>query len=143
MSLDLLRTGPTEGPRLVLAHGAGAAMDSDWMNRICDLLAAREIGTVRFEFGYMAARRTGGRKPPPKAETLVGEYRAVLSALETGSPPVIGGKSMGGRVASLVAEEAIPRISSLRFAPSRDPRVTTRKSIRAEIQGRSRRNLSS
>jgi predicted alpha/beta-hydrolase family hydrolase len=106
VSLDLLRTGPTDGPRLVLAHGAGAAMDSDWMNRICDLLAAREIGTVRFEFGYMAARRTGGRKPPPKAETLVGEYRAVLSALEAGLPPVIGGKSMGGRVASLVAEEA-------------------------------------
>lgn len=106
MSLDLLRTGPSGVPRLVLAHGAGAAMDSDWMNQICDLLATRDIGTVRFEFTYMAARRTGGRKPPPKAETLVGEYLAVLSALEDGPSPVIGGKSMGGRVASLVAEEA-------------------------------------
>ena len=106
MSIDLLHLGPSDGPRLVLAHGAGAAMDSDWMNRICTLLAARGIGTVRFEFAYMAARRAGGRKPPPKAETLVGEYREVLQALGDGPPPVIGGKSMGGRVASLVAEEA-------------------------------------
>jgi uncharacterized protein len=104
VSVDLLCNGPTDGPRLVLAHGAGAAMDSDWMNKVCALLAAREVGTVRFEFAYMAARRTGGRKPPPKADTLIGEYLAVLSALEGGPPPVIGGKSMGGRVASLVAE---------------------------------------
>jgi predicted alpha/beta-hydrolase family hydrolase len=103
----LLWDGPDDGPVLVLAHGAGAAMDSEWMNRFCALLAERGIRTARFEFGYMAARRTGARKPPPRAETLTGEYRAAVEAVSAevgGAPVVIGGKSMGGRVASLVAD---------------------------------------
>ncbi|QJU55773.1 alpha/beta family hydrolase [Herbiconiux sp. KACC 21604] len=118
---ELLWTGPPDAPVLVLAHGAGAAMDSEWMTRFCDSLAERGVRTARFEFGYMAARRAGARKPPPKAETLMGEYRdavgAVVDALggdggsgggsgSGGAARVaIGGKSMGGRVASLVADE--------------------------------------
>ncbi|MFB2586513.1 alpha/beta family hydrolase [Herbiconiux liukaitaii] len=113
---ELLWEGPVGAPVLVLAHGAGAPMDSEWMNRMCALLAERGVRTARFEFGYMAARRTGSRKPPPRAEKLVGEYRgaveAVVEAAIEGSgsgaraPRVaIGGKSMGGRVASLVADE--------------------------------------
>ncbi|NQX34575.1 alpha/beta family hydrolase [Herbiconiux sp. VKM Ac-2851] len=108
---ELLWTGPADGPVLVLAHGAGAAMDSDWMNRMAALLADRGIRVARFEFAYMAARRgpDGRRKPPPKAETLMDEYRAAVAAVlstEPASRPVlIGGKSMGGRVASLVADE--------------------------------------
>jgi predicted alpha/beta-hydrolase family hydrolase len=100
---------------LVLAHGAGAAMDSDWMNRFAALLADRGVRVARFEFAYMAARRTGSRKPPPKAETLMGEYRAAITAVraelvanghpDAASRLLIGGKSMGGRVASLVADE--------------------------------------
>jgi predicted alpha/beta-hydrolase family hydrolase len=62
---------------------------------------------ARFEFAYMAARRTGARKPPPRAETLLGEYRDAVAQVvqEVGSPVAIGGKSMGGRVASMVADE--------------------------------------
>lgn len=100
---DLLLTGPDTAPTLVLAHGAGAAMDSPWMERMAGLLADRGIRVARFEFAYMAARRTGTRKPPPKAETLLNEYREVVA--ELGVPVVIGGKSMGGRVASMVADE--------------------------------------
>jgi len=111
-SPDLLWEGPTGGPTLVLAHGAGAAMDSVWMNRMCELLGERGIRTARFEFAYMAARRSGARRPPPRAETLLGEYRAAVDAVRAALGPdaprvAIGGKSMGGRVASMVADELV------------------------------------
>jgi uncharacterized protein len=94
---------------LILAHGAGAPMDSAFMVSIAGMLAERGIRVVRFEFPYMAARREGGKKrPPPKAEALTVEYLAVLAELgprETQWKRLIGGKSMGGRVASLIADE--------------------------------------
>jgi predicted alpha/beta-hydrolase family hydrolase len=78
-------------------------MDSTWMNSMAQALAAAEVRTFRFEFGYMAARRSGDRKPPPHAESLLAEYRDVVSIHE--GPVLIGGKSMGGRVASMIADE--------------------------------------
>lgn len=92
-----------DGPALVLAHGAGAAMDARGMTALAVRIADRGIRVVRFEFGYMAARRDGVRRPPPRADTLLGEYRAVIA--EVGGRPVIGGRSMGGRVASMIAED--------------------------------------
>lgn len=89
---------------LLLAHGAGAAMDSAAMNDLARVMEERGIRVARFEFGYMAARRVGLRKPPPKAETLVGEYLAAVDAIDD-DDLVIGGKSMGGRVATMVADE--------------------------------------
>lgn len=94
------------GAVVVLAHGAGAAMDAADMTRAARALAAAGLRVVRFEFGYMAARRSGTRRPPPRAETLVGEYRAAVEASTgAGSPLLIGGRSMGGRVATLVLDE--------------------------------------
>jgi predicted alpha/beta-hydrolase family hydrolase len=101
-AVDLLVDGPDAGPTLVLAHGAGAAMDSRGMTDIGLRIAHRGVRVVRFEFAYMASRRLGLRKPPPRAETLLDEYRAVLA--EVGGRPVIGGRSMGGRVASMIAD---------------------------------------
>jgi len=61
---------------------------------------------ARFEFGYMAARRSDGRRrPSPRAETLIPEYRSAVTALNASGRLIIGGKSMGGRVASMVADE--------------------------------------
>lgn len=100
--MDLLVDGPDAAPTLVLAHGAGAAMDSLGMTDLATRLVARGVRVVRFEFGYMASRRSGVRRPPPRAETLLDEYRAVVS--EVGGRPVIGGRSMGGRVASMIAD---------------------------------------
>jgi predicted alpha/beta-hydrolase family hydrolase len=102
--MDLLVDGPEAAPTLVLAHGAGAAMDSRGMTDIASRIASRGVRVVRFEFAYMASRRVGVRKPPPRADTLLDEYRAVLA--EVGGTPVIGGRSMGGRVASMIADTA-------------------------------------
>jgi predicted alpha/beta-hydrolase family hydrolase len=105
---DFCLAGPDHGPLLLLAHGAGAAMTSPFMETFAGLLAERGLASARFEFAYMAARREGGkRRPPPKAETLVGEYETALSnacARWPGRPLLIGGKSMGGRVASYIAQ---------------------------------------
>ena len=107
MAVDILWTGPDDAAAtLVLAHGAGAAMDSTGMNDLADALASRGIRTARFEFGYMAARRQGSRPFPPRAETLAGEYLAAVE--QVGGTPYVGGRSMGGRVATLVADELGP-----------------------------------
>jgi predicted alpha/beta-hydrolase family hydrolase len=91
---------------LLLAHGAGAPMDSAAMTAIAKAFAAVDLRVARFEFGYMASRRTAaGRKPPPRAEKLTGEYIAAIDALAAEGTLVIGGKSMGGRVASMVADD--------------------------------------
>jgi predicted alpha/beta-hydrolase family hydrolase len=102
---DFLFDGP-EGAAVtvLLAHGAGAPMDSAAMTAAARALAAEGLRVARFEFGYMAGRRVGVRKPPPRAESVMPEYRAAVA--ELGAPKVvIGGKSMGGRVASMVADE--------------------------------------
>lgn len=91
-------------------------MDSASMTANAEALAVSGFRVVRFEFDYMASRRTtGGRKPPPRAEKLNPEYIAAIEALDAKGPLIIGGKSMGGRVASMVADElyASGRIAGL------------------------------
>ncbi|RWE32545.1 MAG: alpha/beta hydrolase [Mesorhizobium sp.] len=93
---------------ILLAHGAGASMDSPSMTATAKALAAVGFQVARFEFHYMAARRYGQRKPPPRAETVNPEFIKAIADLRakgvTGKL-IIGGKSMGGRVASMVAGE--------------------------------------
>jgi predicted alpha/beta-hydrolase family hydrolase len=106
MPTNFLFDGP-EDPRItiMLAHGAGAPMDSASKNATTKVLAGAGFRVARFEFGYMAARRTGERKPPPKAEKVMPEYVAAIDDLRpTNGPLIIGGKSMGGRVASMIAD---------------------------------------
>ncbi|WDZ81162.1 thioesterase domain-containing protein (plasmid) [Ensifer adhaerens] len=107
MSEKFLFDGPDDAAvTILLAHGAGAPMDSASMSATAKALAAAGFRVARFEFGYMAARRTSdGRKPPPRAETLNPEYLAAIEALGAKGPLIIGGKSMGGRVASMVADQ--------------------------------------
>jgi predicted alpha/beta-hydrolase family hydrolase len=105
--MNFLTTGPeTSVARVLLAHGAGAPMDTPFMNGFARALAEHGVQTWRFEFAYMASRRTDeGRKPPPKAERVMGEFLQAVADLPADWPLFIGGKSMGGRVASMVAEE--------------------------------------
>lgn len=91
---------------ILLAHGAGAPMDSPSMAATAKALGSAGFRVARFEFDYMAARRTQGRRvPPPRADKLNPQYLAAIDALATKGPLIIGGKSMGGRVASMVADE--------------------------------------
>lgn len=101
--MQLLIDGPEDAyATILLAHGAGAPMESEAMNAITAVLVGVGFKVARFEFAYMAARRQGGRRPPPKTALLQDEYIQAVAAL--GGPLIIGGKSMGGRVASMVAD---------------------------------------
>lgn len=89
----------------VFAHGAGAPMDTPFMTFFAEGLAARGWRVVRFEFPYMARRRREPKRPPPDRQPLLLDtWRRVVSELGA-EKLVIGGKSMGGRMASLVADE--------------------------------------
>jgi predicted alpha/beta-hydrolase family hydrolase len=105
--VELLRTGPSSTPRVLLAHGAGAPMDSPFMNAIAEKLAAVGIGVLRFEFEYMAKRRRdGSRRTPDRATELIARFQEALGLVGPPGEVVIGGKSMGGRIASMIADEA-------------------------------------
>lgn len=95
-------------PTLILAHGAGAPMDSDFMNEMSRYLAEQGVNVLRFEFAYMAQRRSGGSKRPPNPQPqLLDTWREVYARvrLHVAGRLAIGGKSMGGRMASLLADE--------------------------------------
>jgi hypothetical protein len=94
-------------PTLILAHGAGAPMDSEFMTDMAARLAVRGINVMRFEFPYMAQRRLDGRKRPPNPQAqLLDCWRQVYAQVRphVAGRLAIGGKSMGGRMASLVAD---------------------------------------
>lgn len=102
----MLISGPKAATlTVVLAHGAGAPMDTPFMTFFAEGLAEAGYRAVRFEFPYMAARRkTGVKKPPDRQPVLLETWRSVIA--ELGSERlVIGGKSMGGRMASLIADD--------------------------------------
>ena len=99
---------------LILAHGAGAGQASPFMTKFAKGIAERGIATATFDFPYMRA----GRKLPDAPHVLENAWREALEAapsqLQT-SIVVIGGKSMGGRIASQVAAQGAPGLSGLVF----------------------------
>lgn len=103
---NLLVSGTDSAPlRVLLAHGAGAGMDSPFMATMADGLAEQGWQVLRFEFPYMQRQRSSGKKrPPDKAEVLLDSFRDQVKALAQDKPLVIGGKSMGGRIASVLAD---------------------------------------
>lgn len=111
----MLENGDQLGPfRVLLGHGAGAAMTSPFLEQMTTLLAERGLAVTRFEFSYMAARRSGGpKRPPPRAENLMPEFLAAIAQVKNAMPKAqklfVGGKSLGGRVASMIADEVYTR----------------------------------
>jgi len=111
-SLPALRLidGPETAPATVLlAHGAGAPMDSPFMAAIASGLAQSLWRVVRFEFPYMVRmRKTGRRQGPDRLPVLQEAFREQVQlerATNSDRLLFIGGKSMGGRVASLLVDE--------------------------------------
>src|ERR1700677_3857445 len=104
---SLLIDGPGDAAlTLVLAHGAGAPMDAPFMTTVAEGVAHAGVRVVRFEFPYMQKRRTTGKGGAPDPErVLMQSWRDTIAELGGGSRLVIGGKSMGGRIASMVADE--------------------------------------
>jgi predicted alpha/beta-hydrolase family hydrolase len=105
--LERRSDGPADaGAVLILAHGAGQDMDAVFMRSIAERVAAAGIRVVRFNFPYMTRARSEGRKrPPDRQEVLLEAFRAVIGGERGPGALVIGGKSMGGRMASLLADE--------------------------------------
>lgn len=95
-SVGCLTDGPHDArATLVLAHGAGAGMEHPFMQAVAEGLGSRGIKVVRFNFLY--AQR--GKRAPDRASVLESTFGAVVDAME-GGPHFLGGKSMGGRIAS-------------------------------------------
>lgn len=97
---------------LVLAHGAGAGQKHPFMVATAKGLAARRISVVTFDFPYMRARR----HVPDKAPVLEAAFRDVIDATRewSGAPDlVIGGKSMGGRMATHLGAQELAGVRGI------------------------------
>lgn len=105
---NLLINGPLDAPStLILAHGAGQGPESPFLQAMAVRLAGRGLRVVRFAFPYMLQARTEGRRRPPQREPALIEawHRVITHAVAASGRLLIGGKSMGGRIASLIADE--------------------------------------
>lgn len=115
----LLLDGPEDATEvLILAHGAGAGMRHPFMQTIAEHLGARGLRVVRFEFDYMRRATEAGARPgrPDVERVLRATWLEVIEEVRERlgvSNVVIGGKSMGGRIASMVADEAEGAVSAL------------------------------
>ncbi|MGR4998092.1 alpha/beta fold hydrolase [Vibrio celticus] len=88
----------------IFAHGAGAGMDHEFMQSVAKGLAFKGIRVIRFNFPYMIKRAEDGkRRPPDRAPKLFEAYQEIIEQVDA-DKLVIGGKSMGGRMASHLSE---------------------------------------
>lgn len=108
---EFLLDGPIDAPwTLLLAHGAGQGRDAPFMSQISAGLAAGGLRVFRFNFPYMSQMQASGkRRPPDRAPVLQAAFEAAIDALQQQGVSrqrlLIGGKSMGGRMASLIADK--------------------------------------
>lgn len=89
--------------RLLLCHGAGAPVQSEFCQLLAEQLAKQHIEVWGFNFAYMQKTLVGKRQLPPKMPVLMTELLERIKLMPTDLPLVVAGKSMGGRVATLLA----------------------------------------
>ncbi|MEZ9620543.1 alpha/beta fold hydrolase [Vibrio sp. 10N.261.55.F6] len=88
----------------IFAHGAGAGMEHEFMQSVAKGLAFKGIRVIRFNFPYMIKRAEDGKcRPPDRAPKLLEAYQEIIEQVDA-DKLVIGGKSMGGRMASHLSE---------------------------------------
>lgn len=103
---EYLFDGPEHAPaKFILTHGAGSPMDSPLLTTIARGLAESGIRVIRFEFPYMRSRRKGGRRPPDRQPILLSTWREAIESVGERGRLFIGGHSMGGRMASMIADD--------------------------------------
>ena len=97
---------------LIVGHGAGAGKEHVFMQDMSKALVAKGVSVVLFNFSYMQTiKATGKRRPPDKAEKLLSHFIALIESCCSDNetlnnlPVFVGGKSMGGRIATMVYEE--------------------------------------
>jgi uncharacterized protein len=94
--VSALIDGPKDSPiTIVLGHGAGAPMESPFMAHMAQRLS-KAYRVCRFNFSYMEQ----GRKAPDRGPILEATFESVVDAVRGSGRVVVGGKSMGGRIAS-------------------------------------------
>lgn len=107
MTNNVMIDGAENAPLFIFAHGAGAGMDHAFMQQVAMGLVAKGIRVVRFNFPYMVQRaELGTKRPPDRAPKLLEAFERII-AQYADKPVVIGGKSMGGRMASLLSEHPL------------------------------------
>jgi len=97
---------------LVLAHGAGAGQQHPFMVSVARLLSAKSIAVVTFDFPYMRERR----KVPDRAPVLEAAFREVIGVAQEWAPRLplfIGGKSMGGRMATHLGAQGVDGLEGI------------------------------
>jgi uncharacterized protein len=105
----VLINGADDAPnRVLLTHGAGAGMEHSVMNSLALGLSDEQIQVIRFEFPFMQKTRADGRKRPPDREPALLDCWREMAAEFAHPRLFLAGKSMGGRMASLVADELAP-----------------------------------
>ena len=100
--------------QFIFAHGAGAGSDSDFMQNMAVRLSEQGVDVGLFDFEYMQiAKQTNKRRPPERAPKLLTYFEKVLTEANPDLPLFIGGKSMGGRMASMLACDSTQTIEGV------------------------------
>jgi uncharacterized protein len=117
ISIAVPERGPVSGvyarPRgadatLVVAHGAGAGMDHPFMSGFTRAVNELGMATLRFNFLYVEAGKRAPDRAPVAIETWRAAFDAAAGRAKTGEPVWAGGKSFGGRMASMAVAEGMP-----------------------------------
>ena len=95
----------TASHTIILAHGAGTDKEHPFMAAFAGKLASRGFRVIRFDFPYMIKARYSGKRHPPDRQVVLIEAWQTMIEWVSAEKVIIGGKSLGGRIASLVADK--------------------------------------